>query len=120
MGVTESAKKRAFLAAALSNCTVQILAERVVTKKPHFLKYDEVVKALDKFFDHKRHEITESFRFCNRCQLVGKSVQEFITEIRCIVDNYDFGTMLDCMLLDRIMCVVTSSAVQKQMLIKKI
>lgn len=118
-GVTESAKKRALLVAALSTRTVQILAGRVAPKKPNSLEYEDVVKVLDEFFDPKRHEITESFRFFNRCQLDGESVQEFITEIRRIADNCNFGTMLDRMLRDRIVCGIRSSALQKQLLTKK-
>ncbi|XP_070386488.1 uncharacterized protein [Dermacentor albipictus] len=74
-GVKESAKKRALLVAALSTRTVQILAGRVAPKKPNSLEYEDVVKVLDEFFDPKRHEITERFRFFNRCQLDGR---EFI------------------------------------------
>nr|XP_037275685.1 uncharacterized protein LOC119168351 [Rhipicephalus microplus] len=67
--VTESAKTRALLVAALSTRTVQILSGRIAPKKPNSLEYEDVVKALDEFFDPKRHEIAESFRFFNRCQL---------------------------------------------------
>ncbi|XP_049275478.1 uncharacterized protein LOC119405848 [Rhipicephalus sanguineus] len=72
-GVTESAKKWALLMAALSTRTVQILAGRIAPKKPNSLEYEDVVKALDEFFDPKRHEIAESFRFFNCCQLDGES-----------------------------------------------
>ncbi|XP_075533536.1 uncharacterized protein LOC142566584 [Dermacentor variabilis] len=119
MSMTESAKKRALLVAALSTRTVQILAGRVAQKKPNSLEYEDVVKVLDEFFDPKHHEITKSFRFFNRCQLGGESVQEFITEIRRIADNCNFGTMLDRMLQDRIVCGIRSSALQKQLLTKK-
>ncbi|XP_077556429.1 uncharacterized protein LOC144170476 [Haemaphysalis longicornis] len=67
-GVTDTAKKRALLVAGLNTRTVQILAGRVAPKKPKRLTYEEVVAALDEYFDPKRHEITESFRFFNRCQ----------------------------------------------------
>ncbi|XP_075526203.1 uncharacterized protein LOC142557875 [Dermacentor variabilis] len=72
-GVTESAKKRALLVAALSMRTVHILARQVAPKKPNTLEYQDVVKVLDEYFDPKRHEITESFCFFNRCQLDAES-----------------------------------------------
>ncbi|XP_075732498.1 uncharacterized protein LOC142775064 [Rhipicephalus microplus] len=117
--VTESAKKRALLVAALSTRTVQILSVRIAPKKPNSLEYEDVVKALDEFFDPERHEIAESFRFFNRCQLDSESVQEFITEICRITNNCNFDTMLDRMLRDRIASGIKSSALQKQMLTKK-
>ncbi|XP_075721992.1 uncharacterized protein LOC142765218 [Rhipicephalus microplus] len=118
-GGTESARKRTLLGAASSTRTVQILSGRIAPKKPNSLEYEDVVKALDEFFDPKRHVIAESFRFFNRCQLDGESVQKFITEIHRIADNWDFDTMLDRMLRDRIVCGIRSSALQKQMLTKK-
>ncbi|XP_075534583.1 uncharacterized protein LOC142568589 [Dermacentor variabilis] len=72
-GVKEPAKKRALLVAALSTRTVQILAGRAAPKKPNSLAYEDFVKVLDELFDPKRYEITESFRFFNRCQLDGES-----------------------------------------------
>ncbi|XP_049528940.1 uncharacterized protein LOC119462442 [Dermacentor silvarum] len=72
-GVSDSAKKRAVLVAALSTRTVQVLAGQVAPRKPNSLTYEEAVKVLDDYFDPKRHEITESFRFFNRCQLEGSS-----------------------------------------------
>lgn len=71
-GVTESAKKRALLVAALSTRTVP---GRAAPKKPNSLEYEDVLKVLDEFIDPKRHEITESFRFFNHCQLDDESVK---------------------------------------------
>ncbi|XP_049525093.1 uncharacterized protein K02A2.6-like [Dermacentor silvarum] len=117
-GVSDSGKKRALLVAALSTRTVQVLAGQVAPRKPNSLTYEEAVKVLDDYFDPKRHEITESFRFFNRCQLEGEPIQQFIVEIRRIADGCNFGDMLDRMLRDRIVCGVRSNALQKQLLAK--
>ncbi|XP_070388321.1 4-pyridoxate dehydrogenase-like isoform X2 [Dermacentor albipictus] len=68
-GVSDSGKKRALLLAALSTRTVEVLSEQVAPRKPNSLTYEEAVKVLDDYFDSKRHEIAESYRFFNRCQL---------------------------------------------------
>ncbi|XP_049269017.1 uncharacterized protein LOC119382266 [Rhipicephalus sanguineus] len=70
--ISDQAKKRALLIAALNTTTVQVLAGRVAPRKPNALTYDEVVKTLDDYFDPKRHETTESFRFFNRSQKEGE------------------------------------------------
>ncbi|XP_077485312.1 uncharacterized protein LOC144095449 [Amblyomma americanum] len=70
-GVSDSGKKRMLLVAALSTRTVQVLSGQVAPRKPNSLTYEEAVKVLDAYFDPKRHEITESYRFFNRCQLEG-------------------------------------------------
>ncbi|XP_077508670.1 uncharacterized protein LOC144120080 [Amblyomma americanum] len=72
-GVSDSGKKRALLVEALSTRTVQVLSGQVAPRKPNSLTYEEAVKVLDAYFDPKRHEITESYRFFNRCQLEGSS-----------------------------------------------
>ncbi|XP_077484915.1 uncharacterized protein LOC144094922 [Amblyomma americanum] len=72
-GVSDSGKKRMLLVAALSTRTVQVLSGQVAPRKPNSLTYEEAVKVLDAYFDPKRHEITESYRFFNRCQLEGSS-----------------------------------------------
>ncbi|KAM7309528.1 uncharacterized protein ISCGN_006535 [Ixodes scapularis] len=117
-GVTDTARKRALLVAALNTKTVQILAGRVAPKKPNSLTYEEVVATLNEYFDPKRHEITESFRFFNRCQHEGEPLQHFLVDIRRIADNCNFGSMLERMLRDRIVCGVRSKALQKQLLAK--
>ncbi|XP_077519785.1 uncharacterized protein LOC144129492 [Amblyomma americanum] len=102
-GVSDSGKKRALLVAALSTRTVQVLSGQVAPRKPNSLTYEEAVKVLDAYFDPKRHEITESYRFFNRCQLEDEPIQQFIVEVR-IADGCNFGDMLDRMLRDRIVC----------------
>ncbi|XP_072144709.1 uncharacterized protein [Dermacentor andersoni] len=72
-GISDSGKKRALLVAALSTRTVQLLSGQVAPRKLNSLTYEEAVKVLDDYFDPKRHEITESYRFFNRCQLEGSS-----------------------------------------------
>nr|XP_050026179.1 uncharacterized protein LOC126521512 [Dermacentor andersoni] len=117
-GISDSGKKRALLVAALSTRTVQLLSGQVAPRKLNSLTYEEAVKVLDDYFDPKRHEITESYRFFNRCQLEGEPIQQFILEVRRVADGCNFGGMLDRMLRDRIVCGVRSSAVQKQLLTK--
>ncbi|XP_077507861.1 uncharacterized protein LOC144118977 [Amblyomma americanum] len=118
-GIAESSKKRALLVAALSTQTIQILAGRVAPRAPNALGYDEVVKALSEYYDPKRNEISESYKFNSRCQLEGESIRAFLVEIRRIGDNCNFGSCLDRMIRDRIVCGVRSSAVRKQLLAKK-
>ena len=49
----------------------------------------------------------------------GESVHAFLVEIRRIADNCNFGSMLDHMRRDRIVCGVRSSILQKQLLAKR-
>ncbi|XP_037528470.1 uncharacterized protein LOC119405702 [Rhipicephalus sanguineus] len=117
--ISDSAKKRALLVAALSTSTIQILMGKIAPAKPNALRYDEVVKVLNDHYDPRRNEIAESFQFFNRCQQEGETIQDFVVSIRRIADNCNFGDSLNRLLRDRIVCGVRSGAVQKQLLAKK-
>ncbi|XP_049267747.1 uncharacterized protein LOC119378660 [Rhipicephalus sanguineus] len=117
--IEDSTKKRALLVAALSTHTIQVLAGKVAPRKPNALTYEEVVAVLSEHYDPKRHEITESYKFFSRCQAEGEPINEFLVDIRRIADNCNFGSALNRMLRDRIVCGVRSRALQKQLLAKQ-
>ncbi|XP_037508363.2 uncharacterized protein LOC119384143 [Rhipicephalus sanguineus] len=117
--IEDSTKKRALLVAALSTHTIQVLAGKVAPRKPNALTYEEVVAVLSEHYDPKRHEITESYKFFSRCQAEGEPINEFLVDIRRIADNCNFGSALNRMLRDRIVCGVQSKALQKQLLVKQ-
>ncbi|XP_049276050.1 uncharacterized protein K02A2.6-like [Rhipicephalus sanguineus] len=117
--VTDDAKKRALLVAALGSRTVEILCGRIAPRKPSSLSYEEVVSTLNEYYDPSPNEISESFKFFHRNQQEGESVQAFIVEIRKLAHNCNFSSMLERMLRDRIVCGVRSKNLQKQLLAKK-
>ncbi|XP_075739747.1 uncharacterized protein LOC142785177 [Rhipicephalus microplus] len=117
--VTDDAKKRALLVAALGSRTVEILCGRIAPQKPSSLSYEEVVSTLNEHYDPSPNEISESFKFFHRNQQEGESVQAFIVEIRKLAHNCNFSSMLERMLRDRIVCGVRSKNLQKQLLAKK-
>lgn len=100
--ITDSKRRRALLVAALSTQTVQVLAGLIAPRMPNSLTYAEAAAALNDYYDPKRHEIAESYKFFTRCQQEGESVHAFLAEIRRIADNCNFGSALDRMLRDRI------------------
>lgn len=117
--ITDSKRQRALLVAALSTQTVQVLAGLIAPRTPNSLTYAEAVAALNDYYDPKRHEIAESYKFFTRCQQEGESVHAFLVEIRRIADNCNFGSALNPMLRDRIVCGVRSTNLRKQLLAHK-
>nr|XP_037273347.1 uncharacterized protein LOC119165233 [Rhipicephalus microplus] len=117
--ITDSKRQRALLVAALSTQTVQVLAGLIAPRTPNSLTYAEAVAALNYYYDPKRHEIAESYKFFTRCQQEGESVHAFLVEIRRIADNCNFGSALNRMLRDRIVCGVRSTDLRKQLLAHK-
>nr|XP_054922684.1 uncharacterized protein LOC129382568 [Dermacentor andersoni] len=117
--VTDDAKKRALLVAAVGSRTLEILCGRAATRKPSSLSYEEVVATLNEHYDPSPNEISESFKFFHQSQQEGESMQTFVVEIRRIAHNCNFSSMLQGMLRDRIVCGVRSKNLQKELLAKK-
>lgn len=77
-----------------------------------------MVKTLNKYYSSKPNEISERFKFFNRVQQEGETIQQFLVEIQSFADKCNFASMLERMLRDRIVCGVRSKALQKQLLSK--
>nr|XP_037289492.1 uncharacterized protein LOC119183147 [Rhipicephalus microplus] len=116
--VTDEKKRRAILVTALSTKTVDLLAARCAPAKIQDLKYEDAVKFLGERFAPACNEITESYKFFTRNQLAGESVNEFLVEIRKIASRCNFGSALDRMLRDRIVCGLRDASVRRQLLAK--
>ncbi|XP_075740802.1 uncharacterized protein LOC142787055 [Rhipicephalus microplus] len=116
--VTDEKKRRAISVTALSTKTVDLLAARCAPAKIQDLKYEDAVKFLGERFAPACNEIAESYKFFTRNQLAGESVNEFLVEIRKIASRCNFGSALDRMLRDRIVCGLHDASVRRQLLAK--
>ncbi|XP_075750727.1 uncharacterized protein LOC142817568 [Rhipicephalus microplus] len=116
--VTDEKKRRAILVTALSTKTVDLLAARCAPVKIQDLKYEDAVKFLGERFAPACNEIAKSYKFFTRNQLAGESVNEFLVEIRKIASRCNFGSALDRMLGDRIVCGLRDASVRRQLLAK--
>ncbi|XP_040068991.1 uncharacterized protein LOC115330634 [Ixodes scapularis] len=117
--ITEDKRKRALLVAALGSRPIGILRGICAPRRVNELTYKEVVGILGRHYAPKPNEIAKSYKFFNRQQREGESVQDFIVELRKIAENCDFGDSLDRMLRDRIVCGVRNQTVQRQLLARR-
>ncbi|XP_075730847.1 uncharacterized protein LOC142774340 [Rhipicephalus microplus] len=116
--ITNEKKRRAILVTALSTKTVDLLAARCAPAKIQDLKYEDAVKFLGERFAPACNEIAESYKFFTRKQLAGESVNVFLVEIRKIASRCNFGSALNRMLRDRIVCGLRDASVRQQLLAK--
>lgn len=117
--VTDPKTKRALLVSALSTRTIEVLQATCAPESVNKLPYEEVVKALGDFFSPTPNEIAESFKFFNRHQKEDKTVQAFLVELRRQAEKCNFGSMVDRMLRDRLVCGVRSEEVRKRLLARR-
>ncbi|XP_075539321.1 uncharacterized protein LOC142574008 [Dermacentor variabilis] len=114
-GITEE-KKRALLVAGLSTRTVAVVSGRCAPTKVNEL-YNEALDILQKHFSPSPNEIVQSYKF-SRNQMPGEAVRDFLVAIRQLADTCNFGTSLDSMLRDRIVCGMQDNSVSRQLLSK--
>lgn len=93
-----------------------MLSGRCAPRKVSELTYKEVVTTSEDFYVPPPNERAESFKFYHRVQKEEESAQEFIVQLRRLADKCNFGTMLDRMIRDKIVCGIRDMDVQKLLL----
>uniref|UniRef100_L7LUB5 Putative tick transposon n=1 Tax=Rhipicephalus pulchellus TaxID=72859 RepID=L7LUB5_RHIPC len=77
------------------------------------------MSTLNSHFSPTPLETAESFCFRSRVQLENESIAEFAAELRQIAEHCNFGTALNHMLRDRLVCGIRDRAVQQRLLTEK-
>ena len=65
---------------------------------------------------HKKNETMERHKFFTRNQEYGETFDKYLTELRILEKNCDFGTLSDSLFKDRIVCGLSSSTLRERLL----
>ena len=114
--ITDATKRRAVLVASLPDSAIRVIQGRCYPTEINALNYDDAVKHLEEYYAPEVNEIAASYTFFTRSQQEGQSVQEFIAEIRRLAEKCNFGSSLERMLRDRIVCGVLDEDVRRHLL----
>ena len=109
-------KKVAVLLTVIGTKAYTLLRNIVAPDKSAAKEYDQLVEAFRAHLDPKSIIIAERFKFHRRNQREGKSIAQYIAELRKLSKHCDFREFLDQALRDRLVCGLTSEATQKQLL----
>ena len=115
-GIDDADKKRAVLLTVVGAATYKTLRNIVSPEKPGEKSYAELVEALSKHFKPTPSEIVERFKFHSRVRKAGESIATYVAELRSLSEYCNFGTSLEDMLRDRLVCGVNDRAIQKHLL----
>ena len=74
--------------------------------KPGDKSYDELVAALKKHFNPTPSEMVQRSKFHSRVRRPGETIAAFVADLRSLAEFCNFGSSLDDMLRDRIVCGV--------------
>ena len=115
-GIDSAEKKRAVFLSVIGPSTYKTLRNLVSPEKPGDKSYGDLVAALSMHFKPAPSEIVERFKFHSRSRQLGESVAAFVAELRALAEVCNFGTTLDVMLRDRIVCGINDDAIQRRLL----
>ena len=78
--------------------------------------YDEIVEMLKTHFNPKPSPITQRFKFNTRDRRAGESLANYVAELRALGEYCDFGTTIEDMIRDRLVCGINDHGIQRRLL----
>ena len=112
-------KKVAVLLTVIGTKAYTLLRNIIAPDKPASKEYGALVEALRAHLDPKPIVIAERFKFHQRNQREGESVAQYIAELRKLSTHCEFQDYLDQAIRDRLVCGLSSEAIQKRLLSEK-
>ena len=111
--VTEEEMKRATLLSVIGPRTFKLLRSLLTPDKPGDKSYAELVKVLTDHFSPKPSEIVQRSNFYSHSRKPGESISTFVAELCAIAEHCNFGTSLNAMIRDRVVCGINEDAIQE-------
>jgi len=117
-GATNEEKKRSALITVVGRDNFKLMRSLIHSLEPEDKSYDELIAAMRQHFEPQPSEIRpmQLFKFHTRSRKSGETVAEFVSELRAIAKDCNFGNQeqLELMLRDRIVCGIANEKVQIQ------
>ena len=110
-GITSADKKRAILLSVIGDGTYKLLSSLLAPTKPGEKSFDDLVTVLKNHFSPVPSEIMERFKFNTRFRKPGESIATYVSELRSIAKNCNYGDTLETMLRNRIVCGVNDTVI---------
>nr|XP_003708371.1 PREDICTED: uncharacterized protein K02A2.6-like [Megachile rotundata] len=114
--VTSEDSRKQYLLHYMGPEPYDILCDRLAPNEPTSKTYQELVSLMKQYYNPAPLEIAENFRFHQRKQQEGESVQEFLTALQKLAINCNFGTYLDTALRNQFTFGLRSERIQNRLL----
>lgn len=114
--IADAGKKRAILLSVIGSSTYALLRNLVSPAKPGEKSYDELVSVLKDHYNPTPSETVQRSRFNSRFRKPGESVATFVAELRALAEFCNYGSSLDKMIRDRVVCGIMNGKIQAKLL----
>ena len=104
--VLDANRQRAMLLSVCGAGTYTLIRSLVTPNKPADYSFKQLVELVDIYYNPKPSVTVQRHKFYTRVQQPGESVAAFVAELRRLSEHCEFGTTLDVMIRDRVVCGV--------------
>ena len=98
--------------------TYKLLSSLALPQLPGELNYDTIVKLMKEHNDPIPSVIVQRFKFNSHVRRT-ETVREYVAELRKLSEHCEFGTNLEEMLRDRLVCGINNRQIQTKLLAEK-
>ena len=115
-GIDDPGIQKAVLLSSCGPSTYQLLRGLAMPAKPSEKSYQELVKMLKDHLNPKPNTIAERFKFNSRVRKTNETISQFLAELRKLTEHCAYGTTIDEMIRDRLVCGVGDKKIQQKLL----
>ena len=84
--------------------------------KPGDKTYEELVEVMTQHHNPPPSEIVQRYKFHTRQRQPGETIAKYVSELRSLVQTCRFGTTLETMIRDRLVCSMNNDHIQRRLL----
>ena len=117
--ITSEGKMQATFLTVIGPSAYKLLRNLVAPAKLSEMKYSELVEKMTAHQSPVPSEIVQRCKFNSRFQLETESISEFVASLRSLTEYCNYGTSLDYMIRDRLVCGVRDDNIQRRLLAEK-
>ena len=110
---------QATLLTVIGPSSYKLLRNLVAPVKPADMKYADLVEAMNKHHNPIPSEIVQRCKFNSRFRMEEESISDFLASLRSLAEFCNYGSTLDTMLRDRLVCGVLNDRIQRRLLAEK-
>ena len=117
--IQDDTKKRAILLSACGAKIYKLFKGLIDPEKPSTVSFINLIQTMKKHQSPTPNQIAERFNFNIRDRTETESVSSYVVELRRLTQHCDFGTALQDMIRDRLVCGIRNVKIQQRLLFHK-
>lgn len=111
-----SAQKVLYLLHYIGSGAFDVICNQVAPADPYTMPFDELVTHLGEFYASEPLEIAENFRFYQRKQKDGESIQDLVADLHKLSVHCNFGSYLKMALRNQLVFGLSNHRTQSRLL----